>query len=208
MATDTQPRVRQPAVRDRKVYRLTADQVFRMIECGILPEGGNIELWDGVLYKKTKGETHNAVVGEIADRLRPLIPPSHHVREEKSNRYGERSLPEPDVTVCPGKRFDYAPNVPPLSRLSLVVEVSQTSSEFDTGPRLSRYAEVGIPVYWIAEIDRRAVSVHTRPVGVGKSALYAHVEIFLPGQSFPVVIDGTEVGRVAVDDLFPPTSNK
>ena len=128
------------------------------------------------------------------------------MREEKSNRYGERSLPEPDVTVCPGNAST-TPNVPPLSPLSLVVEVSQTSSEF-VPARLSRYAEVGIPVYWIAEIDRRAVSIHTRPVGVGKSALYAHVEIFLPGQSFPVVIDGTEVGRVAVDDLFPPSSNK
>ena len=52
------------------------------------------------------------------------------------------------------------------------------------------------------------MSIHSRPVGVGKSALYAHVEIFLPGQSFPVVIDGIEVGRIAVDDLFPPSSNQ
>ena len=93
MATDTQPRVRKPTVRDRKVYRLTADQVFRMIECGILPEGGNIELWDGVLYKMTKDETHNAVVGEIADRLRPLIPSSHHVpKKSRTGTANDRSL--------------------------------------------------------------------------------------------------------------------
>ena len=52
--------------------------------------------------------------------------------------------------------------------------------------------------------QKRTVAVHTRPQGKGKEALYATVETYLPGQAFPVVIDGREVGRLNVSDLFPP----
>ncbi len=206
MSTDTKPRIRKTTVRDRAVYRLTADQVFRMVECGILPEGGNIELWDGVLYKMTRSEIHSVVVVLIARAIRKLLPNGYHEREEKPFKFGEHSLPEPDVAIVRGDLLDFLPNPPTLSHLAVVVEVSLTSASEDIGKRLRRYAEVGIPFYWIADVARGSVSIHSRPQTAGKTSIYSSRETFLPGESFPVVIDGTEVGRIAVDDLFPPAS--
>ena len=71
-----------------------------MIEASIIPDDVDVELWDGVLYKMVKGEPHNFVVAATADALRRMIPADYHVREEKASRYGERSLPEPDVAVA------------------------------------------------------------------------------------------------------------
>src|SRR4051812_20603669 len=88
------------SAQERSRYLFTAEQVLRMAEAGILPEDERIELLDGVLYKMTKGETHNAIVGNLADTLRGLLPRGFHVREEKSNRADEWSIPEPDVAVC------------------------------------------------------------------------------------------------------------
>jgi Uma2 family endonuclease len=204
MSIEVKPTARTSRERGRQVYRLTADQVLRMVECGILPEGGPIELWDGVLYTMTKGEIHNYVVSEVADLLRPVVAKGYHLREEKTCKYGDHSLPEPDVAVARGRKSDYLPDPPPLSALALVVEVSQSSTRSDTGRRLRRYAEVGIPVYWVVDVQKRTMSVHTRPQGKGKEALYATVETYLPGQHFSVVIDGPDVGRLNVSDLFPP----
>src|SRR4051812_12772587 len=92
--------------RGRTPYRFKADQVLRMIAEGIILDDEDVELFDGVLYKMTKGELHNCIVGMIGDAIRPLTPQGYHVREEKSARKDEHSLPEPDVAVCRGKRTD------------------------------------------------------------------------------------------------------
>ena len=72
--------------------------------------------------------------------------------------------------------------------------------EPDAGPPAGRrgLALPGIPVAWIVEINGRRVEVYTpRAPGYGASEVFAEV------QSVPVVIDGREVGRIAVADILP-----
>jgi hypothetical protein len=118
-------------------YRFDAAQVLRMIADGIIPDGEDVELFDGVLYEMTKGELHNCVVGLIGDAVRPLVPDGYHVREEKSARKDDRSLPEPDVAVCRGKRSDYVPDPPPLEQIVLLAEVDHHSHQADHVDKLT-----------------------------------------------------------------------
>lgn len=83
-----------------------------MIEHGILPEDNHFELWNGVVYKMTKGELHNYLVSQVADAIRAVMPSGYHIREEKSTSDGEWSLPEPDVAVARGAKHDYLPDPP------------------------------------------------------------------------------------------------
>jgi hypothetical protein len=85
MSSSSRPTRTRSRNAGRVRYRLTADQVLRMIEAGIIPDDEDVELWDGVLFLMTKQEPHNAIVGQIADLLRPLIPTGYHIREEKSH---------------------------------------------------------------------------------------------------------------------------
>ncbi|MBV8228375.1 MAG: Uma2 family endonuclease, partial [Planctomycetaceae bacterium] len=74
----------------------------------------------------------------------------------------------------------------------------------DEGQKLRRYAEVGVPVYWILYAKRREVRVYSQPQGGGELAHYGECAAFTQGDDIPIVIDGQEVGRAAVTDLFPP----
>jgi Uma2 family endonuclease len=207
MATHTRTKAKRklkPSNRGRVPYRFTAEEVLRMVEAEIIT--ADVELWDGVIYQMVKGEMHNAIVTQVARVLRRVIPDGFHVREEKSCREGEHSLPEPDVMVCPGEPFDYIPDPPPLGKLALVIEVNHHTPRSDRITKPRRYAEVGVPVYWIIEVEARQVVVHNRPQGTGEDAGYADRTTYSRGQEIPVVIDGREVGRVAVSDLFPPTA--
>jgi len=190
--------------RERSRYLFTADQVLRMVEAGILPEDEKIELLDGVLYKMTKGELHDAIVGNLAHTLRGAVPKGYHVREEKSNHADERSIPEPDIAVCLGGIFDYTPNHPPLEKLALVVEVTHTTRKADYILKLAKYAVAGIPFYWIIDVDRRRVLVHRDPETAGGIGRYGSLATFKPGDSLAVEIGGEVRGRIAVSDLFPP----
>lgn len=202
MAADSKTTTRT-SDRNRVVYRLTGDQVFRMLESGIIPDDVDVELWDGVLYRMTKHEPHNFTVGVTAEALRRVTPAGYHVREEKSARSGAHSLPEPDVCVARGHWRDYQTQPPTLADIALVVEVCAGTGHADRVAKPPRYAGAGIPVYGLIDLDRRRVEVHSAPEGSGKSARYAKVEEYEAGQEFPVVIDRHEAAPVAVSDVLP-----
>src|SRR5947209_18046133 len=121
MATNTRKRKRRTRDRGRRLYRFTAAQLMKMIHSGIIADGEDVELWDGIIYKMTKGELHNQIVMLTADLLRAVAPrEGYHVREEKSNSDGPISLPEPDVTVQRGALGVLTPRPPELEQVALV----------------------------------------------------------------------------------------
>ena len=61
------------------------------------------------------------------------------------------------------------------------------------------YGRGGIPVYWILNLIDRQVEVYSGPQPDG----YAMRTVYRSGQHVPVVLDGTIVGHIAVDDVLP-----
>ena len=61
------------------------------------------------------------------------------------------------------------------------------------------YGAGGIPVYWIANLIDGQVEVHSNPGPTG----YATHEVLAPGHVLSVVLDGVEVGEIAVGDILP-----
>jgi Uma2 family endonuclease len=202
MSTRTQKR--KAGDRGRAPYRFTAKQVMKMIATGIIADDEDVELWDGTLYKMTKGELHNQIVILTADALRAVTPGNeYYVREEKSNSDGRYSLPEPDVTVQRGKKGVLTPRPPKLERVALVVEVDHSTARSDRIVKYSRYAERRIPVYWLIRAKQRIVLVFDTPQGVGAEAHYARSQRYSCDEEIPIVLDGREVGRVVASSLFP-----
>ena len=90
------------------------------------------------------------------------------------------------------------PAHPGAADVALVVEVADSSLAEDR-KMAAIYGGAGVPVYWIVNLVDRQVEVYTDP-GIGG---YATRTDFRPGQQVPVVIDGREVGQIAVDDILP-----
>jgi Putative restriction endonuclease len=66
-----------------------------------------------------------------------------------------------------------------------------------------RYAAAGIPAYWIVNLLKRQIEVFGNPAERGMAASYRDAASYGPEAVLPVVIDGREVGRFVVRDLFP-----
>lgn len=190
---------RRPTTRDRGrvPYRFTADEVLAFSD-----RLGNAELWDGVLYRIVKEEPHTFAVGQLADALRSVLPRgAFHVREEKSCRLGDDSLPEFDVAVARGPRTSGEDQPPDLSTFPFVAEVCHHTESADYGLKLRRYAEAGLACYWVVNLTRRRVDVFTGPAGVGESAGFARRETYAEGEAVPFGLDGYSA-TVPVDDLL------
>jgi len=190
--------------RNRAPYRLTARQVLAMRDQGLLPDGVDLELWDGRLYRMTKHEPHNYAVSVAAEALRRLMPDGYHIREEKSSRDGDHTLPEPDVAVARGLLRDYIRELPTLDRFALIVEVCDSTRHADFSVKPRRYARAGVPAYWVIDLKKRQVVVFGDPKPIGRGHAYGARVALGPGESVEVLIDGQSRGRVAVDDLLPP----
>lgn len=201
MATETTATTTTDAC--RRPYRFTVKQLERMIETGIIPDSVDVELVRGKLYRMTKYEPHNFTVLMIADVFRGMFPEGFTVREEKSMSHDGRTMPEPDVAVVRGRPRDFRPRPPLTSEAVLLVEVCHGTKRADYHDKLSLYAEAGVPAYWIVDIDARTITVHAEPTSEGE---FGRVETFAEGASAPVVVDGREIGRIAVKDVLPPKS--
>ena len=194
---------RRFAVPPEPVLPLTVEQYHAMIRSGALKSGDPIELLEGWLVNKMiKNPPHSASTARTRRRLNELMPDGWSVDSQEPVTTVD-SEPEPDVVVIRGLREEYVERHPGPEDIGLLVEVADTSLERDRGWKKRIYAAAEIPVYWIVNLVERQVEVFTGPSGPGDRPEFGTREVFLPGDRIPVVLDGNEVGRIAVDDLLP-----
>ncbi len=109
------------------------------------------------------------------------------------------SEPEPDVSVHSGRFEDYANH--PTSAL-LIVEVADTSLDYDTTTKAELYATANIPDYWVLDLvnSRLLVFRDPMPTAIGGGAYRTHFELG-PTQSITSLSAPGYSIRVA--DLLP-----
>jgi Uma2 family endonuclease len=185
------------------LYRITVDLYDRMVETGVLGEDDALELLGGVLVRKMpKNPRHSTAATRCRRRLEGVLPAGWHVRQEQPVRIPNFDEPEPDAAVVSGGDDAYASRHPGPGEIALIVEVADSSLARDRTEKLLIYARAGIPVYWIINLTRKPglVEVYTRPT---RTRGYQNQVDYKARDQVPVVIDGQDVGRIAVADLLP-----
>ena len=161
-------------VADIRVARLTVGQVHAMLVAGILREGEPVELIDGVLVYKdrsdhgedpmTIGRRHNLAVKLLA-RLDPeLVLRGCHMQTQGPLSLPPHDEPEPDGVILRGNPRDYAGRLPGATDATSVIEVADSSLEYDRNQKLALYARAGISQYLIVNLRESLVEVHEDPI--------------------------------------------
>jgi Uma2 family endonuclease len=192
-----------PAIPQAPVWRLSVAQYHQMLEAGILNQGDPIELLEGWLVPQmTENPAHSLATELVRVQLEVTIPATWHVRSPHPVTTGD-SEPEPDASVVRGKRREYTSRHPGPGDIGLMVEVADSSLDLDRTTKQRIYARAKIPVYWIINLIDRQVEVFTEPTGPGARPQYRNRQIFGQDDEVPVVLDGQEVGRIAIRELLP-----
>jgi Uma2 family endonuclease len=207
MATEVleEPRT-QSALFDVR-HRITVEEYHRMAEAGIFGPESRVELLEGVIVDKmTKKTPHVHATDLLEDLLHHFLPRGSDYFASMGNpvtiedRDGE---PEPDAMVLRGRLSDYAGRRRTPADAALVIEVSDTSYRYDRFDKWVTYAGAGVPIYWILDLNRGRLEVHTEPSGQGETAYYAHTQIFGSDDEVPLILDGREVARFAATEILP-----
>lgn len=191
------------------VLALTTDQVHRMVEQGILADGAPLELIEGLLVRKdraasgedtmTHGRRH-ALAGKLLQRLdRRLAGLDAHVSSQLPLTLGVHDEPEPDLAVLRGSPRQIGDRHPGAADVLVVVEVSDSSLEFDRTTKQRLYARAGIPQYVIVNLRDDVVEVLEGPDRDG--AAYLEHRTYHAREVVPFAVGGLAVG---VENLVPP----
>ena len=202
MSTITRQPPRPPARWvPKRLARLSVDQYEAMVDSGVFTKRDRFTLINGFLVAKVpKSPRHTYIAKNLARKLQRLVPSGWDVRIEDAVRLAE-SKPEPDVSIARGDIEDYADRDPGPADLALVVEVAASSLSEDR-QMANVYGPAGVPVYWIVNLKAREIEVYSLLKRRGASG-YGKPRVFKAGQSVPLVIEGVEVGRIAVADILP-----
>jgi len=126
-------------------------------------EGKRAMLIDGVIVEQgPMNPPHAITLGLVEEAIRTALGPGWWVRNQSPLILGLDLDPEPDLAVVPGRPRDYTGHP---ATADLVVEVADTSLDFDTNAKKLLYARAGIRDYWVVDINGRRLFVYRDPQG-------------------------------------------
>jgi Uma2 family endonuclease len=190
-------------VPDVPIYRLSVDQYHARARAGLLDEDAPVELLEGWLVRKTtEYPAHRVTTHRVRRALEGTIEVGWYVDSQEPITLAD-SEPRPDVVVVRGRTEEYLDRHPGPREVGLVVEVADASLRTDRGAKKRAYAAAGILIYWIVNLKAGQVEVYAEPDSASKRPNYRERRNYGPEDAIPVVLDGTAVGSLPVQELLP-----
>jgi Uma2 family endonuclease len=148
-----------------QVAKFTVEQYERMIEAGVFPPEYRAELINGEIIEMSPiGSRHAACVGRLTRILTRMLD-EPIVWVQNPIRLGDHSEPEPDIAVLKPREDFYAGSLPTAADVLLVIEVSDSTLEYDRRIKVPLYARSGVPELWIVNLTDERIETYADAAG-------------------------------------------
>jgi Uma2 family endonuclease len=141
----------------------TVDDVYTMVEAGLLHEDDRVELIEGELVPMSpKGNHHEVLKTRIAVYFARTMPADVMVATKTTFRFSDSTYLEPD--------FVFYKEEQPLADLNggnalLVVEIADSSLSYDRGRKARLYASHGVRELWVIDAVKLVTYIYRGPEG-------------------------------------------
>ncbi|HEY9621652.1 MAG TPA: Uma2 family endonuclease [Crinalium sp.] len=147
-----------------RIRRWKVDEFYQMAQTGLLQPDEQVELLEGQIIQMTpQGPLHAATTDYTADLLKDALLGKALIRVEKPLRISDYSEPQPDVAVVHLHPRRYADEHPRPDQVYLLVEISDSSLDYDCETKASLYAQARIHDYWVLDARNRQLTVFRDP---------------------------------------------
>jgi Uma2 family endonuclease len=133
--------------------RFTADDYYRMAEVGILAESDRVELVNGEIIEMTPiGLRHAAAVDCAVQTFAKALLEQVIIRVQNPVRLDIHNEVQPDITLLKKRQDFYSMRAPGPQDVLLIVEISDSSLDYDANIKMELYAACGVQEYWVADL--------------------------------------------------------
>ncbi|MEG4810443.1 Uma2 family endonuclease [Microcoleus sp. F8-D3] len=157
----------------------TVQEYHLMGDAGIFGEDDRVELIEGeIILMAAIGTRHASCVKRLVavfselDRRRAILGVQDPIQ------LTEITEPQPDVVLLQFRADYYAEVHPMPDEVLLLVEVSDSTVDFDRDVKVPNYARSGIQEIWLWDLEENCLEVYREPTANG----YALIQRFWRGQ--------------------------
>lgn len=167
-----------PAPADtRGRYAFTVRDYHQLVEAGHFTRADRIELINGELTLMPPiGPEHSYHTRRITNVLPDELPPGVLLQMNEPITIPDHSEPQPDAAIVKARADGYRKAHPGPKDVLLIIEVADSSVEFDMQVKSRLYARAGIPEYWVVDVKECCVHVHTNPAQRGYKTIQVHAK--------------------------------
>ena len=139
-----------------------------MAQAGILAEDSRVELIQGELLDMAPiGSRHAWMLNVLVKALVNAVGNTAIVSPQNPIALPPDSEPQPDIALLRPKVAGYADALPGAADVLLLIEVADTTVEYDRTIKLQLYAAHDIPEVWLFDLRRGVVEVNLEPTAKG-----------------------------------------
>ncbi|MGK7946154.1 MAG: Uma2 family endonuclease [Microcystaceae cyanobacterium] len=136
----------------------------KMAETGILTPQDQVELIRGeIIAMSPIGLRHAACVKRLNDFLNYQLHNLAIISVQDPIQLNDISQPQPDLVLLKPRADFYESQIPKPSDVYLLIEVSDSSLDYDQTVKLPLYAENKIPEVWMVNLNNKTLEVYRQP---------------------------------------------
>jgi Uma2 family endonuclease len=180
-----------------KNFRFTISQYHQMSEAGILSENDKVELINGEIIEMSPiGRRHTACVNRLNSVFSQLLGKKVIVAVQNPILLNNLSEPEPDIALLKPRTDFYESGHPQPQDIFLLIEVADSSIEYDRDVKIPLYASSGITEVWLVDIYQQVIIVYRYPTENG----YRDIQTLSRGEKLS--ISAFPENNLFVDDIL------
>ncbi len=162
-------------IAEKTTWRFSADDYIKLREAEIIAEDARVELLDGEIIEMSPiGYRHAYLVTRLRELFIKKLGFKHAIYEQNPVKLSESSMPQPDLLVLRQASSGYADSLPTHADVLILVEVSDSSVQYDRQEKLPIYAAANISEFWLVDAEQQTVEQYTAPLSERYAKLVIH----------------------------------
>jgi hypothetical protein len=155
----------------QSTHRFNVEDYYRMAETGVLRPDVRVELLDGEIIDMSPiGPSHGSALKYLLKCFSREDSDRWLLSIQDPIRLDDQSEPQPDLMLTRSSEGYYNVKHPTAEDVFLLVEVSDSTLEFDRSKKIPAYGRAGVPEVWIVNLVERTLEVYREPNYTGYAA--------------------------------------
>ncbi len=183
--------------------RFTVHEYHQLVKLGFLSEDDHIELIRGELIQMAaKGTAHETCIRRLLRELPLLLQNRATLQCQAPISLSFDGEPEPDFAIVRNRDDDYVTEHPTPEETLLVIEIADSSLDYDRDVKLPLYAEAQISNYWLFNLPDRYLEAYSEPYQISPGRFgYLNRRIFTADAAISLPAFPEQV--LQLDSVFP-----
>lgn len=160
--------------------RFTVEDYHKMAEIGVFKPNEKNELINGeIILMSPIGKRHAACVSRVSELFFSRLATVASVRVQNPITLDDFSEPQPDISLVKRRSDFYQERHPQPADIFLLVEVADTTIDFDLSVKIPQYCQSGIEEVWLVDLNQNCIRVYRTPTPNG----YQLIQLFTAEQT-------------------------